>query len=272
MPSLTTLQTCGAVAAGAAVAYTLYRALAPKGIRVHVSADKHALAAAAAEYAARTIEATIDARGSARVIFATGASQFEFIEALLRLPVRWDCVTAFHLDEYVGLPISHGASFRKYLKERLFSKMDPPPAAVHYLDPEDVSGYEAALAAGDIDLANIGIGENGHIAFNDPPPGGCDFHDARLAKKVPLDTACRQQQLGEGWFATLDEVPTHAITLTVPAIMRCKRISCVVPDERKAKAVRGTLKDPISESCPGTILRTHPDCRLWLDTASAALL
>ena len=132
--------------------------------------------------------------------------------------------------------------------------------------------YASLLAYDAIDIACIGIGENGHIAFNDPPPGGADFHDPLLVKKVALDDACRQQQHGEGWFPTLADVPTHAITLTVPAIMRCAAISCVVPDGRKAMAVRGTLNDPISTACPATILRTHPACTLWLDPPAASLI
>jgi glucosamine-6-phosphate deaminase len=198
--------------------------------------------------------------------------RFEFIDALLKHSVPWDRVTAFHLDEYCGLPATHGASFRKYLKERLFSKMSPPPKTVHYVDPEKLAEYSEALSAGDIDLACIGIGENGHVAFNDPPPGGCDFNDPVLIKKVPLDDACRKQQLGEGWFPTLADVPTHAITLTVPAIMRAKSISCVVPDARKADAVRNTMHDPVSPACPATILRTHNDCVLWIDSLSASKL
>ena len=221
----------GASVVAAAAAYILYSRLSGNGksatsnksggsqMRVVVKPDKQAVGKASAEHVAAKVSAVIEAKGYARVIFATGASQFEFIEELLKLSVRWDKVTCFHLDEYVGLPITHGASFRKYLKERLFSKMSPPPKAVHYLEESAVIAYQGALAEDDIDLACIGIGENGHIAFNDPPPAGAaDFDDPFLVKKVPLDEACRKQQLGEGWFPTLADVPTHAITLTVPAI------------------------------------------------------
>lgn len=148
--------------------------------------------------------------------------------------------------------------------------MKPQPAAVNYLDPERTVAYSKLLSQDDIDIACIGIGENGHVAFNDPPPGGADFEDPVLVKQVALDEACRKQQLGEGWFKSMAEVPTHAITLTVPAIMRAKSISCVVPDARKADAVHGALNEPISTSCPATILRTHPDCVLWLDEPSAS--
>lgn len=268
-----TLKLVGTAALGAAVAYAVYKKFfAATKMRVHVSSDKGALGAAAAAHVATVLESIIDAQGSARVIFATGASQFEFLEALRKYSVRWDRVTAFHLDEYVGLEQTHGASFRKYLHDRLFSLLIPSPGAVHYLNPDDPESYARLLGAAPIDLACIGIGENGHIAFNDPPPGGCDFDDPLLVKQVPLDDGCRKQQLGEGWFPTLADVPTHAVTLTVPAIMGCKRISCVVPDARKAEAVRGCLQSPIGHACPATILRTHPDCTLWLDAPSASLV
>ena len=265
----TSLLALGAGVATAAAAYLLYRRLRP-GLQVKVLADKQALGAAAADYVAKKINSAVATQGHARIIVATGASQFEFIDALIKLRVPWDKVTCFHLDEYCDLPETHGASFRKYLRERLFSKLSPQPAAVHYLDPARIREYDARLAADGIDLACIGIGENGHIAFNDPPPGGADFDDPVLVKRVALDDACRKQQLGEGWFATLADVPTHAITLTVPAIMRAASISCVVPDERKAAAVRSTLHAPVSTACPATILRRHRDCTLWLDADSGA--
>lgn len=273
------LSQLGVAAMAAAAAYIVYRRVTakappPKGqLRVVVKSDKMAIGAAAAQHVAEKVNAVIAAKGYARVIFATGASQFEFIEALLKLDVQWDKVTCFHLDEYVGLPDDHGASFRKYLRERLFDKMKPQPKKVNYLHEREMIQYAGWLADDEIDLACIGIGENGHIAFNDPPPaGGADFDDPFLVKKVPLDEACRKQQLGEGWFKTLGEVPTHAITLTVPAMMRAKSISCVVPDERKAVAVQMALKSEISTACPATILRNHPDCVLWLDEKSASLL
>lgn len=266
----------GAAIGGAYILYTLYNKRfkqPPSTITIHVSEDKQGTGAAAAGFVAKAVEDVIAAKGKAKVIFATGASQFEFIEELLKHKVRWQNVTAFHLDEYVGLPTTHGASFRKYLKERLFDKMSPPPAEVHYLDPDKIDEYSAALAKGGFaDVACIGIGENGHLAFNDPPPGGADFNDPKLVKKVELDLACRKQQLGEGWFPTLADVPTHAITLTIPTIMHSKCISCVVPDSRKAVAVKNTMTEPISEAVPSTLLRTHPNCHLWLDKNAAFLL
>ena len=266
------LAALGAGAAAAALYYVYKRRLASSLTAVRVLPDKCALGREAARYVAASINAAIAAKGSARVIVATGASQFEFIAELVKLPVPWDSVIFFHLDEYCDLPATHGASFRKYLQERLFTKLQPAPKAVHYLDPISPSKYEELLAEGAIDMACIGIGENGHIAFNDPPPGGADFADPRLVKKVRLDEACRKQQLGEGWFKTLSDVPTHAITLTVPAIMRAEKISCVVPDRRKAEAVRATMHAAISEAVPATILRTHNDCTLWLDEPAASLL
>lgn len=259
------------VVAGAALWYA-YRKMVHRALTINVLADKAALGEAAAAFVAKQVNEAISNKGHARVIVATGASQFEFIAALIKLRVDWSKVTFFHLDEYCDLPETHGASFRKYLKERLFSKLSPAPKAVHYLDPAKTAEYALTLTADDVDVACIGIGENGHIAFNDPPPGGADFNDPVYVKKVALDEACRKQQLGEGWFGSMAEVPTHAITLTVPAIMRAKVISCVVPDARKAVAVHDTMMDAISTACPATILRTHSACTFWLDEAAAGLL
>ena len=186
----------------------------------------------------------------------------------------WRKITVFHLDEYLGMTDQHPASFRKYLKERILNYVKPGNVYLLNGDAADaekeVERYASLLQAADIDLACIGIGENGHIAFNDPPVA--DFQDPRLVKIVELDPECRQQQLGEGWFATLEDVPSHALSLTVPAIMRSKTISCVVPDKRKADAVYNTVNAEISEKCPATILRTHPDCTLFIDKNSAEKL
>lgn len=183
----------------------------------------------------------------------------------------WSKVTVFHLDEYAGMSSQHPASFRKYLKERILDYIQP--GKVYFLegdaeDPEEeVKRYEGLLKKVEIDLACIGIGENGHIAFNDPPVA--DFNDPKLVKIVKLDEACRLQQLGEGWFSSLNDVPSHALSLTVTGIMRAGKISCVVPDERKANAVYHALYGPVSEKCPASILRTHRDCTLFLDAFSA---
>eukprot|EP00949_MAST-11_sp_MAST-11-sp1_P000535 g535.t1 len=197
----------------------------------------------AAEYVARVVRQVVAEKGSARIIFATGASQFDFIEALLRIDgMPWNRCTCFHLDEYVGLSEEHPASFRKYLKDRLFSKMNPRPGRIFYLDPANIKAYAEALRRKPIDLVCLGIGENGHLAFNDPP---AKFDDVEDVKIVTLDERCRMQQVGEGWFPSLAQSPSEAASLTVPCIMRCERISCVVPDTRKAEAVKAALTGPI---------------------------
>ena len=227
---------------------------------------------AAAKSVAGILQEAIAQRGSANLILATGASQFKFLEYLQKQEIDWQKITVFHLDEYKDLSETHPASFRKYLKERILEKVNP--REVHYLngDAPDVDAevirYENLLQEHSIDVACIGIGENGHIAFNDPPVA--DFNDPKLVKVVELDEACRLQQLGEGWFPTLSDVPKEALSLTIPAIMRAKRISCVVPGIQKAKAVFNTLNQEISTECPATILREHPHATLYLDRLSSA--
>ncbi len=243
-------------------------------MEVNVFADKHKLGQAAARFSAQKIRDAIDHYKTARVIFATGASQFEFLQALVEEDLAWENVQAFHLDEYVNLPINHPASFRKYLKERLFDIVKP--AEVHYLNTDadnleaECGRYSQLLEEGDIHIACIGIGENGHIAFNDPPVA--DFNDPNAVKIVELDEACRKQQYGEGWFDTMEAVPTHALTLTVPSIMHAQCISCVVPDERKSEAVYNALNGPVETTCPASILRTHQNAYLWLDVPAASKL
>src|SRR5690554_3209273 len=243
-------------------------------LKVKVFETESSAGEASAKFVSEQLNKVIQTKGSANLILATGASQFAFIEVLQKLPIDWSKITVFHLDEYKGLPETHPASFRKYLKERILNKVNP--AKVYYINgdapdiEEEVKRYEQLLKEHPIDVACIGIGENGHIAFNDP--GVADFNDPKLVKIVELDEACRKQQLGEGWFPTFDDVPTHAITLTITAIMGCKTISCVVPDERKAEAVYNTLNAEISTACPATILRQHPDTVLYLDKGSASKL
>ncbi len=244
-------------------------------LTVNIYPDKVEMGKAAADLVEDRIRAVIGEKGEANIIIATGASQFTFYEALReKKTLPWNKVRIFHLDEYVGMSDQHPASFRKYLKERIIQYIKPKE--VHFLqgDADNLEAeserYEILLGQVTIDLACIGIGENGHIAFNDPPVA--DFNDKRLVKVVELDEDCRKQQLGEGWFPSLDDVPTHALSLTIPGIMRAKSISCVVPDERKAQAVRETLKGPISERCPASVLRTHQDCVLFLDKDSAEKL
>ena len=227
---------------------------------------------AAANFVAEKLNAAIQSNGKANLILATGASQFPFLEALKNKAIDWKKITVFHLDEYKGISDSHPASFRKYLKERILD--DVAPKQIFYLngDAEDidkeVKRYAEELKKHPIDIACIGIGENGHIAFNDPPVA--DFNDPKLVKVVELATACRNQQLGEGWFPTFDDVPKEALTLTITAIMDCKAISCVVPDARKAEAVHNSLYNEISTKCPATILRNHPETVLFLDEGSAS--
>lgn len=241
---------------------------------VKVFENNKELGKEAANSVAKKLNDTIAEKGKANLILATGASQFQFLEHLQKLKIDWKKITLFHLDEYKGMPVTHPASFRKYLKERILEKVQPKQ--VYYLegDADDVDEavirYENLMKNHPVDVACIGIGENGHIAFNDPPVA--DFNDPKLVKIVELDEACRRQQLGEGWFPTFDDVPTHALSLTIPAIMSCKHISCVVPDERKAEAVFNTINAEISTACPATILRTHNDTILYLDKNSASKL
>lgn len=245
-----------------------------ENLRVRIFEDADKLGKAAAGSVAEILNTVIAEKGFANLILATGASQFQFLEHLQKQVIDWKKITVFHLDEYLEIPETHPASFRKYLKERILKKVKP--RQVYYLQGDvadaqkEAARYEALLKQHPIDLACIGIGENGHIAFNDPPVA--DFNDPSLVKVVELDEACRKQQLGEGWFTTFDDVPTHALSLTIPAIMDCKAISCVVPDERKAGAVFDTLNTGISVKCPATILRTHQNTILYLDKGSASKL
>ena len=229
---------------------------------------------AAAEGAAK-LRAALEAQGEAAIIVATGASQFTMLEALVEEPgIDWNRVTVFHLDEYVGLSIGHPASFRKYLWERFASRLPLPVKAFHYIDAEVDPQAECRRLAGliapvTIEVAFIGIGENGHIAFNDPP---ADFDTEEPYLAVDLDEACRKQQLGEGWFPTFDDVPQQAISMGVRQIMKSKAIICTVPDERKAEAVRNTVEGGVTPDVPASILQQHADCGLYLDAAAASML
>jgi len=243
-------------------------------LNVKLFEEKTAMGKAAAVYSAAAIAEAIRAKGKARVTFATGASQFAFLDALTQQNIPWERVEVFHLDDYIGLPEDHPASFKRYLRERLLDKTKP--GKVFFLNgnapnlPDECERYAALLLEDEIDLACIGIGENGHLAFNDPH--AADFADPAIVKTVSMDEPCRRQQFGEGWFASLDEVPQMGLTQTILAIMRSRKISCFVPDQRKAEAVRNALQGPISQACPASILRRHPDAVLWLDSAAAALL
>lgn len=242
-------------------------------IPFHVFSDKQALGEAAAARAAAVITRATAEAGQARILVGTGASQFEFLEALTRRPdVQWGQVEMFHLDEYIGMPPDHPASFRRYLLQRFIR-----PTGItryHFLDgtqdPVEVCRrMGAAIREAPIDCAFVGIGENGHLAFNDPP---ADFKTDEPFIVVQLDEACRRQQVGEGWFKTVAEVPSRAITISVRQILASREILCVVPDARKAEAVRNCLTGPVSPMAPASILQTHPNTTVYLDTASAALL
>lgn len=240
---------------------------------IRIYEDKTSLGQAAAEHAAVSLRAAMKERGGARIIAATGASQFEFLDALTAmLNIEWARVEMFHLDEYIGLPNSHPASFRKYLRERLINKTEI--TKYHFLDgegdvPEVVRKVSAELAAAPIDVAFVGIGENGHLAFNDPP---ADFETEKPYIIVELDEPCRRQQVGEGWFKDVSEVPKRAISMSVRQILKSKEILCIVPDARKAPAVKSCFDGGISPLAPASILRTHANTTIFLDQYSAALL
>ncbi len=242
-------------------------------MKIEVFPDKQALAASAADTAAQTILDAISRHGLARIIAATGASQFEFLERLTQAPgIDWRRVEMFHLDEYLNLPAAHPASFRKYLRERLVEKVGIQK--FHLLDgerdPREVTAEVAAeIRKAPIDVAFVGVGENGHLAFNDPP---ADFETDDAYIVVNLDEACRRQQLGEGWFKSLDEVPRRALSMTVRQILKAKKVLCMVPDARKAEAVKKCFAGEISPMAPASILRTHPNAIVYLDRDSAALL
>jgi glucosamine-6-phosphate deaminase len=243
-------------------------------VDIRVFDTKQELGRAAAERAKAAISEAIARSGEARVIAATGASQFEFLDALTAAPgVDWARVEMFHLDEYVGLPGTHPASFRRYLRERIVERVHP--RVFHFLagDAEDPASecrrVGALLARAPVDVAFVGIGENGHLAFNDPP---ADFETEEPYFVVELDEACRRQQLGEGWFPALADVPRRAISMSIRQILKAREILCVVPDARKAKAVAECLEGEVSPLHPSSILKTHPATTVYLDRDSAALL
>lgn len=238
--------------------------------KIQVSNTPKELGKAAAIKIAGYIREAIEEKGSARIILSTGASQFDTIDALVQEDISWDKVEMFHLDEYVGLPESHVASFRKYLKERFVSKVNLK--AAHFVNGEgDVQANIEALAQelsrSPVDVGVIGIGENAHIAFNDPP---ADFETGEAYLVLELEEKCKQQQVGEGWFASVEEVPVRAITMSVRQILACKHIVSAVPYKVKAEAVKNTLTMPVTNQVPATILKTHPDWSLYIDSDSAS--
>ncbi len=248
-------------------------------LAVEVHADRVALGRAAARAVAAHLQAVIAQQGTARVIFACAPSQNEFLAALIDPAqcghtLEWSKITAFHMDDYVGLSGTHPQSFRHYLHEHLLRQVKI--GCFHPLPAEEsdaiavAARYTALLRAQPIDLICMGIGENGHIAFNDPPVA--DFDDPLLVKVVELDLACRQQQVNDGCFPTLAAVPRHAFTLTIPVFRQARRLSIQVPGPRKAAAVLATVEGPFTTACPASILRQHPAAILYLDSAAANLL
>ena len=229
----------------------------------------------AAREANKIFREAIQAKGSAAAVLATGNSQLEFLKALVKLDgVDWSRVTLFHLDEYLGISDNHSASFRKYMRERVQAVIKP--RVFNYLEGDamqpldECDRYAKLLQAQPIDLCCLGIGENGHLAFNDPPVA--NFKDPRPVKIVKLDEACRAQQAGEGHFPNIDAVPQYALTMTIPAICAAKNMLCIVPEKRKAQAVKDSLKGNISTACPGSFLRQQAHCTLFLDADAASLI
>lgn len=238
-------------------------------MKITVSDTPKTLGQEAAVFIAKKINEAIKKQGYARIVLSTGASQFETIEALIKEDVDWTKVTMFHLDEYVALEETHIASFRKYLKERFVSKV--PLKDAYFVNgegnvEENIGKLTEKLRELPIDVGVIGIGENGHIAFNDPP---ADFETELAYKVVDLDDRCKQQQVGEGWFDTLNDVPKQAITMCVKQILSCNTIVTCVPHAVKAQAIKNTLTMDITENVPATILKTHKDWNLFIDKKSA---
>jgi glucosamine-6-phosphate deaminase len=242
-------------------------------VRIFPSVEQ--MGQAAAEHAARLVRGAMAARGRARIMVATGNSQREFIDALTRQPgVNWKAVEVFHMDEYVGLPETHPSSFRYWIRERVEHKIHP--GGMEYINgtatdlDAELKRYTAVLKEAPIDVGFVGFGENGHIAFNDPPVA--DFHDPLTVKRVTLDQACRRQQAGEGHFPDIDSVPREALTVTCSALFGISAWVSCVPEGRKAQAVLQALTGPISTACPASIVREHPDATVYLDRESASLL
>jgi len=243
-------------------------------MKKYILNDPAALGNASGKEAAEKIKEAISQKGVANIILATGTSQFETLQQLLGdKEIDWSAVKMFHLDEYIGLPVTHKASFRKYLMERFIQKV-PSLRAAHLIDGEVDPASECKrlgqlILEHPIDVCLCGIGENGHLAFNDPP---ADFETTSPYIVVALDEACRNQQFGEGWFPTLDDVPKQAISMSIHQIMQSAHIICSVPDERKAKAVKDCLENEVSPLYPASILQQHPSCSLYLDKQSSCLL
>jgi len=239
-------------------------------MNINIHPTKLESGVAAARCGAEYIRRAQAARGEANVIVATGASQFDMLSQLIQEPgINWGAVNLFHLDEYIGIPEDHPAGFRKYLRDRFVSKLPCPPKRFHPVSVEAIPALNETIKKFPIDIAFIGVGENGHIAFNDPP---ADFDTDVPYIVINLDDACRRQQLGEGWFPTFESVPSQAVTMSVKQLLKSKAIVNTVPDLRKAQAIKNALEGPLTNACPASILRTHADCHTFLDEASASML
>jgi glucosamine-6-phosphate deaminase len=242
--------------------------------KVEIYPSARALGKAAAEMAAQVIRSAITERGRARVIVATGNSQIPLIDELVQQDLEWKRVEIFHMDEYAGMPADHPASFRRWIRTRVEEKVRPGKANYLAGDAPDLQAemdrYSQLLTEAPIDLAFAGFGENGHIAFNDPHVA--DFDDPLIVKRITLDEASRKQQAGEGHFKDVQSVPRDAVTVTCPGLFRANTWICCVPEARKAEAVRNALEGPISEACPASIVRRHPNAHVYLDMESSSLL
>lgn len=243
-------------------------------MNTNVFDTKEEMGAAAAAAGINQLKSAVSDKGEAALIVATGASQFEMLDCLSQSDLSWPQLTGFHLDEYIGLPITHEASFRKYLADRFVNRLPKPMKAFHYLDGEGDVEAECRrvgrlIQAVPVDVAFVGIGENGHLAFNDPP---ADFETEKPYLVVDLDEDCRKQQFGEGWFPDLESVPRQAISMSIQQIMKSRTIICTVPDRRKAEAVKNALQGPVTPNVPASILQKHPDCNLFLDAEAASLI
>lgn len=244
-------------------------------MKVTICKTRASAGGAAAALGGRLLRETIESRGRANIIVATGVSQFDLVAALTKEPdIAWERVTVFHLDEYVGLPVTHAASFRAYLWNRFHRRLPRPLRAFHYVAGDEDPRAECQrlgrlIRQNPIDICFAGIGENAHLAFNDPP---ADFKAREPYQVVTLDQACRRQQLREGWYTKLKHVPRRAISMSVHQIMQSRTIIITAPERRKAEAVRATVKGPVTPEVPASILQRHPDTHLFLDASSAALL
>lgn len=244
-------------------------------MKLNIFDDKESMGAAAAKAGADAYRRhTKDTVGAGALMVATGASQFEMLAQLTKEELPWSKITGFHIDEYVGLSIEHKASFRQYLWQRFVSQLPLPFKSFHFINGDDDPEQERKRLSGlvsneEISVAFVGIGENAHLGFNDPP---ADFETEDPCLLVELDERCRQQQVGEGWFSGMGEVPTHALSMSVKQLMKSKTIICTVPDERKAEALKNALQGPVTPDVPASILQQHPDCHFFVDKPAASLL